>query len=97
MNILTFEDAENYLKFQQVYFKKEICDINMKTVLAANYVHKLNSVSCYQKEDRFYLEIECKGHISPICTFYKSKLEFFAWIRTNFIPLSELIHVYNQK
>jgi hypothetical protein len=97
MNILSFEDVENYLKFKQVYFRKEICNIDLKTTLKGAYVHNLQSITCNPvRENVFYLAIEVDGITIPIykdCTM----LEFFAWVKTNFTPISKLIDKYNER
>ncbi len=96
MNILTIKDAENYLKFKQVYFKIEICNSDFKTQFKSNYVHNLHNIIIEEvRENTFCLNIESENDISFI---YKecSKLELFAWIKVNFIPINELIEYCNQ-
>jgi len=96
MNILTFEDVENYLKFKQVYFKIEVCDSGFQTNFKANRVYDLQNITCSKvRENTYYLHIECNGINKAI---YKecTKPEFFAWIKVNFIPIPELIEYCNQ-
>jgi hypothetical protein len=96
MNILTIKDAENYLKFKQVYFKKEVCNIDFQTQFEANRVHNLLQINIEEVRKNIYcLNINSENQ----CAFiYKecSKLELFAWIKVNFIPINELIEYCNQ-
>lgn len=96
MNILSFEDAINYLKFKQVFFKIEICNSDFQTQFKSNYVYDLLQVNIEEvRENTFCLNIVSENQ----CAFiYKecSKLEFFAWIKVNFIPVLELIEYCNQ-
>ncbi len=96
MNILTVNDVENYLKNRQVYFKLEICNSDFKTQFKAKRVYDLQNVTCNEvRENTYYLHIESNKINTAI---YKecTKLEFFAWIRVNFIPITELIEYCDQ-
>lgn len=95
MNILNFKDAENYLKNKQVYFKKEICNIDFRTIAESEKVHNIGHVEIIRiSDENIMLEITINKKTS-ILTETKTDLEFFAWIKTNFIPVSELIKSYN--
>ena len=91
MNILRFQDVEKYLQNKQVYFKKEICNPDFKTIAQSHRVHNVGKVEAKRLNERqiaFSITIDTN---ETIMYEYMTNLEFYAWIRCNFIPINELI------
>ena len=94
MNILSFEDVEKYIRNKQVYFRKEICDIDFKTIAESQKVHEVGNVEVKRiSKSTIMIEIKINKKTS-LLTLEKTDLEFFAWIKTNFIPIKLLIENY---
>lgn len=97
-NLITKENAEKYLKNSQVFFRKSI--VNKDTLLEeveADKVHQVGEVEINRiNEDRVAFHIEVNGN-EHILYEYKTDLELFAWIRTNLIPVRELVNFYYSK
>lgn len=95
MNLFNYKDVENYLKNKQVYFRKEIINTNLKTIAKSERVHDIGEVNLSRlNEDRIVFSLYING-IETTMYEYKSDLELFAWIKTNFIPVSKLVEKYN--
>ena len=97
MNILNYTDAETYLANKQVYFRKEIANSELQTIAQANMVHKVGKVEINDTSNRYHnckaITIEING-IETTIYEYKTDLEIFAWLKTNLIPLNELVDNY---
>ena len=95
-NIVTKENAENYLKNSQVYFRKAIANKDwLSEEVEANKVHQVGRVEINRiDEDRVAFHIQVNGNEYTLYE-YKTDLELFAWIRTNLIPVRELVNFYN--
>lgn len=92
MNILSFTDAEKYLINKQVYFMKEIANSDLKTIAKADKVHNVGKVEITRLNDNtISIYIGINNEMANIYE-YKTDLELFAWIRTNFIPVNELVN-----
>jgi len=92
MNILSFTDAEKYLMNKQVYFRKEIANSDFKTIAEANKVHNVKGVEITRLNERtISFDIIING-VETTMYEYKTDLELFAWIRTNLIPVNELVN-----
>lgn len=91
MNILTYQDVESYLQNKQVYFKKEIVNSDFKTIAESDKVHNVGKVDVTRiSDERVAFTIVVNG-VETTMYEYKSDLELFAWVKTNFIPVSELV------
>lgn len=95
MNILNNTDAEKYLQNKQVYFRKKIVDNNLKTILEGDKVYDVGIVEIRRSNQTtisLYIKIN-----DEMVNIYECKrdLDLFAWLRTNLIPLNELIDNYN--
>jgi len=95
MNILSFSDVENYLRNQQVYFRKEIVDSDMKTIAKANRVYDIGDVEIERINKEVIVFFFVIDGIERRIYAYRTNLGFFAWIKVNFIPVSELIKSYD--
>lgn len=97
MNILNYTDAETYLAYKQVYFRKEIANSDLKTIAEANKVHNVGKVEISDVSNSYH---NCKAltivinKVETTIYEYKTDLELFAWLRTNLIPLNELVDNY---
>lgn len=91
MNILSYQDVVNYLQNKQVYFKKEIANNDFNTIAESGKVHNIGKVDVTRiSDDRIAFTIIANGAETTMYE-YKSDLELFAWVKTNFIPVSELV------
>ena len=91
MNILSYQNIENYLQDKQVYFKTEIVNSDFKTIAESGKVHNIDKVDVTRiSDERVAFTIVINGAETTMYE-YKSDLELFAWIKTNFIPVSELV------
>ena len=94
MNLLSFTDAENYLRNKQVFIVPEIADKDLKTQTKENTVYDIGEVEVTEiREDCVCLTLKInKKEISIYLE--KTKLSFLAWIKTNFIPVKEMLYAY---
>jgi hypothetical protein len=91
MNILSYQDVETYLQNKQVYFKKEITNSDFNTIAESGKVHNIGKVDVTRiSDERVAFTIIVNGAET---TMYecKSDSELFAWVKTSFIPVSELV------
>jgi hypothetical protein len=92
MNILSYRDVEDYLSCKQVYFRKQISNVDLKTIVESGRVYYVGKVELKRLNENtlsFLLIIEGK----EVNIFeYKSDLEMFAFVKTNFIPVQELVN-----
>lgn len=87
-------DAEIYLQNKQVYFKKEIVNSDFKTLAESGKVHNVGNVELKRLNENtiaVYMQI---NDIETTMYEYKTDLELFAFIKTNFIPVCELVERY---
>ena len=94
MNILTYLDAETYLRNKQVYFKKEIANSDFEILAEIGKVHNVGDVEFKRLNETvvaFYIQI---NNIGTTMYEHKRDLELFAWIKQNFIPVCELVNNY---
>lgn len=91
MDIVSFNDAEKYLGNKQVYFKKGIVDVNLRTIVSAERVHDIGDVSAEMISNQtiaLYITVDGKENaIYKECTDF----DFFAWIKQNYIPVQDLV------
>lgn len=92
MNILSFTDAEKYLMNKQVYFRKEIANSDFKTIAEANKVHNVKGVEITRLNEKTIAFDIIINDVETTIYEYKTDLELFAWIRTNLIPVNELVN-----
>lgn len=91
MNILSYQDVESYLQNKQVYFRKEIANSNFNTIVESGKVYNIGKVDVTRiSDERVAFTIIVNGAETTMYQ-YKSDLELFAWVKTNFIPVPELI------
>ena len=91
MNLFSYKDVENYLQNKQVYFKKEIANSDFKTIAESGKVHNIGKVDLSRlNEQQIAFTLNINGTDTTMYE-YKSDLELFAWVRTNFIPVCELV------
>jgi hypothetical protein len=92
MNILSYRDVEDYLSCKQVYFRKQISNVDLKTIVESGKVYYVGKVELKRLNENtlsFLLIIEGK----EVNIFeYKSDLEMFSFVKTNFIPVQELVN-----
>jgi hypothetical protein len=94
MNILSFNAVELYLAHRQVYFRREILNSDFKSIADGNWVHNIGDIQVRRLDERrIVMELEINGQITTI-TQYCGDLAFFAWVKTQFVPVSELICTY---
>jgi hypothetical protein len=94
MNILSYSDVEKYLQNKQVYFRKNIENSNFKSLAQENKVYNISKVIVERiSDERIAFTIRINGAETTLYE-YKSDLEFFAFIKTNFIPVSVLYNAY---
>ena len=94
MNLLSFTDAENYIRNKQVFIIPEIADKDLKTQTKENTVHDIGEVEVTEiRKDCICLTLQInKKEISIYLE--KTKLSFLAWVKTNFIPVKEMLYAY---
>lgn len=91
MNILSYKDVENYLQNKQVYFKKEIVDIDFKTIAESGKVHNIGEVELTRiRDDTVAFTIVVNG-LQVTMYEYMSDLELFDWVKTDFIPVNKMV------
>ena len=94
MDLLTIKDVEIYLSNRQVYFKKEIVDCDFKTIAKSGVVYNVGDVKINETTNKYHncmcLNINI-DNIEVNLYEYKKEHEFIEWIKTNFIPVNELI------
>ncbi len=94
MNLLSYQDVENYLQNKQVYFKKEIANSDLQTIAESGKVHNVGKVQLTRlNEHQIAFDLNVNG-IDITMYEYKTNLELFAWVKTNFIPVCELIECW---
>ena len=92
MNILSYQDVESYLQNKQVYVKKEIANSDFKTIAESGKVHNIGKVELTRiNNERVAFNLVVNG-VETTMYEYKSDLELFAWVKTNFIPVPELVN-----
>ena len=92
MNILSYQDVESYLQNKQVYFKKEIANSDFKTIAESGKVHNIGKVELTRiNNERVAFNLVVNG-VETTMYEYRSDLELFAWVKTNFIPVPELVN-----
>lgn len=94
MNILSFTDAETHLQNKQIYFRKEIASSGFKTIAKADRVHDVGKVEITRLNERTIAFFIIINDVETTMYEYKTDLELFAWIKTNFIPVNELVNKY---
>jgi hypothetical protein len=91
MNLLNYQNVESYLQNKQVYFKKEIVNSDFKTIAESGKVHNIGKVELKRlNEQQIAFTLTINGAETTMYE-YKSDLEFFAWVKINFIPVCELV------
>lgn len=91
MNLLSYQDVEKYLQNKQVYFKKEIANSDLQTIAESGKVHSVGKVQLTRlNEQQIAFTLNVNGAETTMYE-YKSDLELFAWVKTNFIPVCELV------
>ncbi len=95
MNLLSYQDVENYLQNKQVYFKKEIANGDFKTIAESGKVHNIGKVDLTRlNKQQIAFTLNVNGTDTTMYE-YKSDLELFAWVKTNFIPVCELVECWS--
>ncbi len=94
MNILSYSDVEKYLQNKQVYFRKSIETSEFKTFAKENKVYTISKVEVSRiSEERIAFTIVIDKKETTLYE-YKTDLEFFAFIKVNFIPVYDLLDAY---
>lgn len=97
MKIYSYQDVISYLQNKQVYFKNEIADSDFNTIAKSGKVHNIGKVDVTRiSDERIAFTIVING-VETTMYEYKSDLELFAWVKTNFIPVTELVERWNCK
>jgi hypothetical protein len=90
---ISYQDVEIYLQNKQVYFKKEIANSDFKTIAESGKVHYIERVNLIRlNKEQIAFSINVNGRETTMYE-YKSDLEFFDWVKTNFIP----VHIMAKK
>lgn len=92
MNILTFTEAEKYLMNKQVYFRKEISNSDLKTIAESNKVHNVKNVQITRLNDRTIAFDIVVNNVETTIYEYKTDSEMLEWIKTNFVPVNQLVY-----
>jgi hypothetical protein len=74
-----------------VYFKKEIANSDFKTIAESGKVHNIGKVELTRISNEIIAFTVVVNGVEATMYEYKSDLELFAWVKTNFIPVSELV------
>jgi hypothetical protein len=94
MNILSYADVKKYLQNKQVYFRKSIETVEFKTFAKENKVYTISKVEVQRLSDStIAFTININGKETTLYE-YKTDLEFFAFIKVNFIPVIYLLDAY---
>jgi hypothetical protein len=94
MNILSYFDVEHYLTFNQVYLRKTIVDSDFNEIAKETVVYLVGMVRVKRiNETTIMMEIEING-ASPAIYQYMTDLEFFAWVKTTFVRVSEMYEAW---
>lgn len=94
MNLLSYQDVENYLQNKQVYFKKEIANSDLQTIAESGKVHNVGKVELKRLNATVVALCIQINDIEANLYEYKTDLELFAWVKTNFIPVCELVECW---
>lgn len=96
MNIFSFSDVQKYLENKQVYFRMELVDSDFKTIAPAQFVSSIGSVSVEEvREDTIGLTLQI-GDTETTYYHHGDELSFFAFVRSQFIPVGLLVDHYYQ-
>lgn len=91
MNLLSYQDVENYLQNKQVYFKMEIVNADFKTIAKCSMVHNVGMVELTRlNQEQIAFAININGTDTTMYQHMSDK-ELFKWIQTNFIPVYKLV------
>lgn len=95
MNIANYQDVVNYLQNKQVYLKIEIVNNDYKTIAESNKVYNIGEVELTRiRVDCVAITVEINNTQTTMYLYYRD-IELFKWIKSNFIPVSELVKHYN--
>ena len=96
MNLLSYEDVENYLSNKQVFFVKQIESSDFKTFAEEKKVHYLKKVIVSRINDEIIAFCILNSLEKQTTIYqYQTDLEFFAWIKQNFIPIGIMYEKYS--
>lgn len=85
---------EIHLQNKQVYFRKEITDVNLKTIMQGERVHDVSTVNVERLNESCIAFTVHSGDKQFTLYENKSDKELFEWVKWNFIPVFELINTY---
>lgn len=91
MNILSYKDVESYLSNKQIYFREGVKNTDSLLMVEGGKVHNVTDVSI----DRFnkhtvVLEMNINNEVFLILA-KGTDLDLFAWVRSNFIIIDDLV------
>lgn len=90
----SIEDVEKYISGQQVYIIPEITDYSLVRKTKGHTVHHINEVSIENvRENCFCLSLTINNKLLNLY-LDKTQKELFKWIKTNFIPVKEMLYAY---
>lgn len=92
----SIEDVEKYISGQQVYIVPEITDYSLVRKTKGNTVHNVKEVSIeYVREDCFCLALTINDKLLRLY-LDKTQNELYKWVKTNFIPVKEMLYAYRK-
>lgn len=92
-----YEDVKSYLQNKQVYFKKEIVNSDFQTIAESGKVHNVGQCDLKRlNEQRIAFTLEINGTETTMYQ-YMTDLELFAWVKSDFIPVQELLYSFNKE
>lgn len=94
MNSNLLAQIEIYLQNKQLYFRKEITDVNLKTIMQGDRVHDVSTVKVERLNEDCIAFTLHSGDKQFTLYEHKSDVELFEWVKWNFIPVFELINTY---
>lgn len=92
--VLSMEDVEKHLENKQVFFKKEITNIDLKRVTAPRTVYKIGDVRVHRIDTARIAFSMVVDDCDMTMYLYKSDIEFFNWVQENFIPVRDMAALY---
>jgi len=98
MELKSFSDIEKYLKGKQVYFAREICDTNFKTIFESRHVYKVQKVNITEvRKDTICIEISADNLTGLLyLDDYDTNFDLYEWVKRMFIPLNVILDAYYQ-
>ena len=92
--INSYKEIEKYLQNKQVYFKKEIANVDLETFAESGKVHNVGNVQISRlNKEQVAMTIDIDG-VETTIVEYKNDKEFYSWLIYNFVPVKELVNCW---